>query len=188
MIYIFAIYILLIIISSRIDNNNDYLSLEKTTVIKGIFIILVFLSHFNSYVIYSNALDNVYIKIIGYVVQAMVAPFLFYSGYGVMEKKKKKGNSYIKSFPVKRILVTMIKFDLAVLLFYIINILLNNAVSFKKIILSLVGWDSLGNSNWYIFTIIVLYIITYFSYSIIKNKNISLSMTTILTLIYIFLL
>ena len=188
MIYIFAIYILLIIISSRIDNNNDYLSLEKTTVIKGIFIILVFLSHFNSYVIYSNALDNVYIKIIGYVGQAMVAPFLFYSGYGVMEQINKKGNSYIKSFPVKRILVTMIKFDLAVLLFYIINILLNNAVSFKKIILSLVGWDSLGNSNWYIFTIIVLYIITYFSYSIIKNKNISLSMTTILTLIYIFLL
>lgn len=70
MIYIFAIYILLIIISSRIDNNNDYLSPEKTTTIKGIFIILVFFSHFNSYVIYSNALDNIYIKIIGYVGQA----------------------------------------------------------------------------------------------------------------------
>lgn len=150
MIYIFAIYILLIIISSRIDNNNDYLSPEKTTTIKGIFIVLVFFSHFNSYVMYSNTLDNVYVKIIGYVGQAMVAPFLFYSGYGVMEQITKKGNSYIKSIPIKRFLVTMIKFDLAVFLFYIINIFLNNTISLKKILLSFIGWDSLGNSNWYI--------------------------------------
>ena len=121
MIYIFVIYILLIIVSSRIDDNNDYLSPEKTTTIKGIFIVLVFFSHFNSYVMYSNTLDNVYVKIIGYVGQAMVAPFLFYSGYGVMEQITKKGNSYIKSIPIKRFLVTMIKFDLAVFLFYIIK-------------------------------------------------------------------
>lgn len=105
---------------------------KKTTTIKGIFIVLVFFSHFNSYVMYSNTLDNVYVKIIGYVGQAMVAPFLFYSGYGVMEQITKKGNSYIKSIPIKRFLVTMIKFDLAVFLFYIINIFLNNTISLKK--------------------------------------------------------
>jgi hypothetical protein len=31
----------------------------------------------------------------------MVVPFLFYSGYGIFEQVKKKGNGYIGSFPKK---------------------------------------------------------------------------------------
>lgn len=185
MIYLFALFVLLIIIGSKINSKNDYLSKEQTSIIKGIFIILVIFSHFNSYVTYQSDLDLTYLKIINYFGQAMVAPFLFYSGYGVMEQINKKGINYIKSIPTKRILITIIKFDLAVLIFYIIAILSNNEVSLKQFLLSLIAWDSLGNSNWYIFTILILYLLTYLSYIMIKNKKISLITTTILTCIYI---
>lgn len=188
MLVFYIFFSLLIIISSKINSSNEYLAQEKTTIIKGIFIVLVFFSHFNSYVIYENKLDIIYQNIINFFGQAMVAPFLFYSGYGIMEQIKKKGQEYIKKIPIKRILITCIKFDLAVLLFYIIKIINNNKVSIKQLLLSFIGWDTLGNSNWYIFTILILYLITYLGFIITKNKKINLLTITILTCIYIIVL
>lgn len=95
MIFIFIIFILIILAGSKIKNNEAYLTLEQTNVIRGIFILIVFFSHFNSYVTYNNILDNSYLKIITYFGQAMVAPFLFYSGYGIMEQINKNGIKYI---------------------------------------------------------------------------------------------
>jgi len=188
MICFLELFVILILCSLRIDSNNNYLSKEKTTVIKGIFIILVFLSHFNSYTTYVDKYDIAYLNVINYIGQAMVVPFLFYSGYGIMEQINKKGRIYIKKIPIKRILVTLIKFDIAVLLFYVITILFNNQVSLSKLLLSFIGWESLGNSNWYIFTILMLYLFTYISFVLIKNKRIALIVNTIIVCLYVLIL
>ena len=188
MIFIFIIFILIILAGSKIKNNEDYLTLEQTNVIRGIYILIVFFSHFNSYVTYNNILDNSYLKIITYFGQAMVAPFLFYSGYGIMEQINKKDIKYIKSIPIKRILITIIRFDLAVFLFLILKVLYSEKIGIKQFLLSLIGWDTLGNSNWYIFTILILYLITYISFTIFKNKKHALISNLILSSIYISIL
>ena len=104
--------------------------------------------------------------------QAMVAPFLFYSGYGVVESINKKGLPYLKQFPVRRILSTLFKFSCAVMIFFLIGVLITGqSFSVKQVLLSLVGWESLGNSNWYIFVILVLYFITYVAYRFLFHKN-----------------
>ncbi len=148
----------------------DYLSIDNTQAIKGIFIIMVFFSHFNSYISLSGQWDDVYIKFFRFVGQAMVTPFLFYSGYGVMESIKRKGTGYIASMPKKRILATLFNFDCAVLLYLLLGILLGSQFTVKQIGLSLIGWDSLGNSNWYIFTVLILYLLTYFVFVIFPKK------------------
>lgn len=131
----------------------DYLGREQCDSVKGIFILWVFLSHFMGYVA----------KVGGYVVpvyigQMMVTLFLFYSGYGVMESIKKKGDDYVRSMPKRRILTTLLNFDIAVLAFVALNLLLGNPMTLKQIALSLVCWDSVGNSNWYIFVILCCYL------------------------------
>ena len=69
---------------------TDYMSVDKTMAIKGIFILIVFVSHFNSYADFTSAADIKYFQEFSKIGQRMVTLFLFYSGYGVMESVKKK--------------------------------------------------------------------------------------------------
>lgn len=176
----------LILYKAKLKNNKDYLSKEKTMIIKGIFIVIVFVSHINGYALYNSNLDNLAIKIINIIGQLMVAMFLFYSGYGIFKSIKLKGISYIDNIPKKRILNTFYNFWLAILLFILLNILLNINYPVDKIILSFIGWESIGNSNWYIFIILVMYFATWISFKIIKNNNYkSLILNTFLCLTFV---
>ena len=84
-------------------NFDDYLSIEKTNSIKGIFILIVIFQHFNQYVEYSSFIDVQYLRFFNCIGQRMVTLFLFYSGYGIRESIAKKGSNYIKTIPTKRI-------------------------------------------------------------------------------------
>ena len=79
-------------------NFKRALNKEQTTCINGIFVLFVFLSHFGQY---ETMPWNNLLLAIG---QLMVAPFLFYSGYGIMEQIQRRGIVYIDSMPRKRIL------------------------------------------------------------------------------------
>lgn len=188
MILLFGLFLIIIFYKSKIDKNNDFLSKEKTTAIKGIFIAFVFFSHFNGYVTYSNNIDIMYLETIRFLGQAMVAPFLFYSGYGIMEQITKKGLSYIKTIPIKRILTTLLKFDIALLFFLVIAIFTKEIISLKQVLLSFIAFDSIGNSNWYIFTILMLYLFTYISFIISNNRKLNLLLITFFSCFYVIIL
>lgn len=144
--------------------NTDYVLKDKTNSIKGVFILLVIITHSMSYMYsyeYNNSIGNSLFFDCGCIGQLVVVMFLFYSGYGVGESYKKKGLSYIKSFPKHRVLVTLLNFDIAVSVFIILNLLLGLSLTTQRCLLSLVGWESVGNSNWYIFTILLCYLATY---------------------------
>lgn len=86
-----------------IDNReriNNALSISQTTCVNGIFVIFVFLSHFCQYVDTSSMpYFQPYLFLRSHLVQLIVAPFLFYSGYGIMEHIKTKGNRYVNDIP-----------------------------------------------------------------------------------------
>lgn len=147
----------------------EYISKDQCNAIKGVFILVVFMRHVVPYVIKAgyemdSLLDRVYNVCDVQIGQLLVVMFLFYSGYGVMESYKKKGDEYIEGFPKKRILTTLLNFDMAVLMFLILDLCLNIELDVYQIVLSFVAWDSIGNSNWYIFIILVCYIVTFFSF------------------------
>lgn len=186
LIYLFVYFVICIYgIKFFFKSDYDYLSRETTTSIKGIFILMVFFSHFNSYIEYTNYFDKLYLIPFNIVGQGMVSMFLFYSGFGIMEQIKNK-NNYIKTFPVKRILNVLFQFMIAVLLYAILNIIIREPFSFVQLLKSLIGWESIGNSNWYIFVILYMYVITYFSFILSKrNYKIAVSLISISTIIYI---
>ena len=171
----FGIATLLCLSSMRLclskDGNTEYLSLPHTQTVKGIFIILVFFNHFHSYTTYTSAFDLAFQNVIIWFGQAMVAMFLFYSGYGVMESIRKKGQGYVDGMPKKRILSTLFRFDCAVLLYALLKLWRGESITPGQFLLSLVGWVSLGNSNWYIFVILMLYLITYGAFKLCRQHN-----------------
>ena len=76
--------------------NPNYLSPDTCTSIKGFCVILVFLSHGGKYLtnVGEGYINNMYYTIAGWLSQLIVVMFFFYSGYGMMEQLKRRGDIY----------------------------------------------------------------------------------------------
>lgn len=176
---------------SRTGFFDDFLSKEQTCAINGIFILFVFCRHLVQYIIqsgysFSSPFDKIYLLLDKQLGQFIVVTFLFYFGYGIMESIKKKKRKYIQQFPIKRILPTLFNFDVAVFAFFILTILLKKPFDISSIPLALIGWDSFGNSNWYIFDILLCYCITWISFSISSDFKTPLSTKTLCSMLVLF--
>lgn len=88
-----------------------------------------------------------------------------------MESIFKKGQAYVESFPRRRLLPTLLNFDVAVAAFLLLNVVLGIKHSKHDIILAFTGWTSLGNSNWYIFVILLCYLCTYIGFYLVYHKR-----------------
>lgn len=148
--------------------HTDYLSKEKTGAINGIFVIFVFLRHVVQYIQLGGTFDAGFMKVDAYLNQLIVVSFMFYSGYGMMESVKKKKFLYVKSIMQKRFWVLLLNLNLVLCLFYIEGRFIGKTFTLKNILLSTFGWESLGNSSWYIFAILSIYIMFFVAFFVIK--------------------
>lgn len=138
--------------------HSGFLSAINTLPIKGIFTFLVLFQHVRDYITLSDTwINSVYLTVQDHLGQLIVAMFLFYSGFGVWESFKKK-KQYEQTFFKHRILRTLLHFDIIVLLFIIIQLLLHNIRTPNEYLFCWIGWESVGNSNWYVFDILMLYL------------------------------
>ena len=165
-----VIIILLVLWRIRFSSENDYMSKDRCNSIKGIFILFIFLTHSLQYIKASDyafpGIDALTPVIASFIGQLVVVMFLFYSGYGVATQILSKGEKYVEQMPKHRILNTLLNFDIAVCFFIVLALFLSQPLSIKQVFLSFLAWDSVGNSNWYIFVIIVCYILTYLAHRI----------------------
>lgn len=155
---------------------SDNLGKDQSNAIKGLFILMVFISHSMSKVRsagfeFGSGVDAFGDRIQTEFGQLIVVMFLFYSGYGVMESYVNKGQDYLKTFPKKRILTTLLNFDIAVLLFAVLDLALGIEIGLKQFGLSLLGWKDVGNDNWYIFVILFCYAVAYMGFRIYLLKS-----------------
>ncbi len=169
---------------------NDYLSKDKTASVKGIFVIVVLLSHYCNRCVFEAGGDRLVHRILGvYIGQLMVTMFLFYSGYGIMESYKRKGREYAVNMPVQKILKLLFDFDIVVILFYIVNACLGKTYSFTYLLRALIGWRSMDNGNWFIFAILVMYAVSFIAFIIAKDRyKLSAAIITVLSLAYFFIM
>ena len=154
--------------------NQDYISKEQCNAIKGIFILIVFIRHIWPYLrnygyVFTSSSDSIFMWIDRWMGQLIVVAFLFYSGFGVMESIKIKGNQYIDDMPRKRILNTLLNFDVAVSVFLVIDLILGINLKPISTLLAFTGWTSIGNSNWYIFVILICYLCTWIGFKLGKG-------------------
>ena len=164
MLALLIVVCLLAVSGMRISANGwfDPFCRRHTECSKGIFIGWVFISHLWGYLEAAHVSlpgDRVAKLFLGVLGQLMVVMFLLYSGYGVAKSLMTKGMPYARDIPRRRILATLVRFDIAVLVFLVPCCCLHGFPGVGKIALSLIAWSSLGNSNWYIFAILCSYAI-----------------------------
>lgn len=172
MIIFLIAFLCICLYKARFSNfHEDYMKKEQTGSVKGVFAIIIVFSHFRGYVELSNGfIDTSFEWVIGLFGQLMVTLFFFYSGYGILKSYKLKGD-YAKSFFKKRILKTLLHFDLVVMLYVILSFIIKAEYSWADYVFAWVGWTAVGNSNWFIFVMLSLYVITLIAFFIPKKKN-----------------
>lgn len=154
----------------RPRKNGSPLSPEQTGAINGFFVLMVFLRHTVDY-IDLGAGDQIFKLVNKRLDQLIVAPFLFYSGYGVCCSIQKKGKRYVNQLPKNRIFKVWLHFALAVVLYHGLALYLKKDYPASRIALSYTGWESIGNSNWYIFATLFMYVATWLSFSIFRKRH-----------------
>ena len=149
----------------------------------------MFMSHFSGYAPVNTRNAYLYQLCRQHSGQLVVTMFLFYSGYGIFVSFQNKGMFYVSRFPVNRVLKVLLHFDIAVAIYIVMQFLRGQVFGVQKIILSLLAWDTVGNSNWYIFAMIILYLITWMTLSAFGERKLEglLGITTMTILSMYFL-
>lgn len=197
MIFIFAACILVGLLGcrpvARGTFNKDCLSVRTTTCINGVFVLLVMLSHFYQYAggyLVSPA-DGMYADVRAALGQTVVVTFFFFSGFGIMEQIKKRRQSYVKTMITHRFLKVLLHFDIAILIFWVVGMLIGQRDSLPDLLVALTAWSklSVGNSNWFIFTTLCMYVAVYISFMIFRRNDLfALICMTLLTGVYVVLM
>lgn len=186
---IFFILCLLSIINVKIKGFNnyfeDYMDLKYTNNIKGIFVWMIILTHYTGY--YKTKQIYIYRIILGCFGQKIVSLFLFYSGFGIYESIKSKGSKYIKTLPIK-ILILFTKTQIIILIFFFSNLLLGQKTTLKNYLLSIILKSNLGNSNWFALTILCFYSYSYISFIFLNKKYYFIGILIITILSYFHIL
>ena len=144
---------------------SDYLSKRNVQPIKGMFVMFVFMRHFLSYIPLNQKYIPVYLMFHRYTRQLVVVPFIFLSGYGVRTNYLAKKERYLDSYVWNRVVRTWFNFRCAVCMFIISNVCIGKHYPIKAILLAFTGWQSIGNSNWYILFILCMYVSGYIAFS-----------------------
>lgn len=187
MIVVFLLLIFQCVFSVKKQSNGiesqAYISQYTMMPWKGVFICWIFLSHLMGDWNYPlNDLDKAFNVVNDWFGQIVVVLLLFLSGYGVMYSLDKK-ESYLKTFLRKRVFITWLNFVLVVIIYLIVQSILGVTYQPIHLLKALIGLESVGNSNWYIFCILYLYVSTYVSFflstHILKIKKIQYCLGTL---------
>ena len=152
------------------DFRKDYMSPQSTTAVNGVFTVLVFMCHvINTSTYQTGGLADIIFKDYINIGQLVVVTFLFFSGYGIAESLRKKPG-YAKKMPYRRIFKVWLSFAAALVFWLVFDLIRGTGLNARTVLLSFTGWESLGNSNWFMFVIFCLYIITCCSFILCRDR------------------
>lgn len=172
----------------RLRRDGSHLSKEQTGAVNGFFVLLVFLRHTVDY-ISAGPWDGIFRAVDSRLDQLIVVPFLFYSGYGIARSIRSKGQGYVSALPWQRLFKVWYHFALAVGLYALLGLCLGKDYGWKRTLLSFTGWESIGNSNWYIFATLVMYLATWLSFTLFHRQHgLAAGALTVLAVGYILLM
>ncbi len=157
MIFLFVILCLLFALSVRLNKGEETLTKNSCDAIRGLCVIFILFSHISSYIAFDDFGSKYLNAILACIGQLMVAPFFFFSGYGIASSVLKKGRSYEKTILIKHFFKVFL-YVFVSLIPYCVLALVNGVYSWADYLLAPIGLASIGNSNWFIFAILFCYL------------------------------
>ncbi len=172
-IILFVLFLLFLMSGPRLHAGmlpgGAYVTRERTCMINGFFIWVVFISHLSGYRVDVWAGDALALSLVRQLGQCCVATFFFFSGFGIMTQLCRGG--YCKRLIVNRLPFLLLSMVMAVSVFLLVQSFYGLGFPLSRILLSFIGWSSVGNSNWFIFVTLVSYILIAMSYTLFHKRG-----------------
>lgn len=146
--------------------NNDFLSLEAMTSLKGFMAILVIFHHISQKKAFQTLHILASFEHIGFL---FVGIFFFCSGYGLYKSYKLKPN-YLNGFIKKRILPIIITHYIMVCIYLIFNLITKKQMPLSRWLCEISGLTMINSMGWFVYVIVILYFAFNFAFKRFKNN------------------
>ena len=163
----------------------EYLSLDQTKMIRASACLGILLHHLTQEVTGYNVVWTWPITVFNHLGFVFTALFFFFSGFGLITNVYSRPE-YLRTFPVKRLSSVLIPFWMINLL----GIFLNRFVyglryTAAKAMSDLSGLTLVNSNGWFIIEIVILYLLFYFLFRLIRKKDLALVLLCAATVVLI---
>ena len=165
---------------SRITQKNEtaqeYLSLDQTKMIRAVTCLGIILHHLVQEVSGYNVVWNIPITVFNNCGFIFTALFFFFSGFGLITNVYSR-DDYLQSFLMKRLPSVLIPFWFINLITILVDrFIFGIRSSLPEAFCNLFGLTLINSNGWFIIEIVVLYLIFYILFSLIRRKDLALAL------------
>ena len=153
-------------VSKRREWQNEPLSLDASTPLKGFAAVSIIIHHLSQELADKAGPLEVF-QSLGVL---FVGFFFFFSGYGLYTSLKTKEN-YLKGFIRHRLTAVLVPFYTCNIIFVISKCIEGRRFKPAELPAVLSGWSMINSHMWYIVEIVILYLLFYLFYRFIKNRT-----------------
>lgn len=154
---------------------DNPLSIANSKAVQGVCAVLIILHHLSQ-----NLTESTFLSCFEEIGVLMVGVFFFFSGYGLFTSLKTKDN-YLKGFFRKRLPKILVPFYTVTIVFFITSLKAGEHYDLRRIIEVFTGWRFINDHMWYIIEILILYIIFYIVFRLIKQDIPAIILMTVIT-------
>ncbi|MBO4426500.1 MAG: acyltransferase [Clostridiales bacterium] len=153
-------------VSKRREWHEEPLGLDTSKAVQGFAAVAIIIHHLAQELVEdAGALE--FFSELGVL---FVGIFFFFSGYGLYTSLKTKEN-YLKGFLRKRLVTVLIPFYTCILTFVAAACICGKKFHPIELLYVLSGWSLINGHMWYIVEIVILYLVFFLVYRLIKNRT-----------------
>lgn len=165
--------------------SDTFLSLDQSKNIQASVCLAIILHHLTQQITVYGMRPKGPITLLSYIGYLFTALFFFFSGYGLMTSLESKPD-YLDNFLKHRLPAVIIPFWIINILGVILtSILPGPKLTLPEIASDIVGLTLINSNGWYIIEIVILYLLFYILFKLIKNRNLAMILLCAATLFII---
>lgn len=176
----FVILLILIFLSLRKNDQEDFLNTKNANQLRGIFALLIIIFHIAKD-------DDLIFPIFDYFAITVVAAFFFISGFGLMKGYINKPNYHV-GYLQKRFVKVLLPYIIMTLVYWAYRTFIGEHYSLYDVWRMAISYGPIVMYSWFLISLFVQYFYFYVLIFICRNKkNILLSIVLFLILVDLFL-
>ncbi len=167
----------------KIQFSQEYLNLRQSKQIQALACIGIMIHHVTQQITSYGNNPKGPITVFSYIGFMFTALFFFFSGYGLIYSYLSK-EDYLGGFLKKRLPAVLIPFWITNILIVIAQKFLgtdNN--DFLSTVKDIVGVTLVNSNGWFVIEIVILYLLFYVIFSVVKNKDVATALLCIMTVL-----
>lgn len=165
----------------KIQFSQDYLNLKQSKQIQALACIGIMIHHVTQQITSYGNNPKGPITVFSYIGFMFTALFFFFSGYGLIYSYLSK-EGYLGGFLKKRLPAVLIPFWIINLLIVLAQLFYKKeSVGLVKGLKEILGFILVNSNGWFVIEIVILYLLFYGVFSVVKNKDMALFLLCLLT-------